>query len=110
MAETLTSISERVNAYVEALNNSSSDHHQFSTLKGKRYLKVVDSRPSDGGPLAGASVHAFIEIATGEVYKPAGWTQPAKHVRFRLMHDASYAELIGHASSSEAYSGGYLYL
>ena len=53
MAETINSISERVAAYVEALNGSSSDNHQFTTIKGKRYLKVAHSRPTDGGPLAG---------------------------------------------------------
>jgi hypothetical protein len=110
MAETLTSISERVAAYVEALNGSSSDNHQFGTVKGRKYLKVVDGRPTDGGPLAGGSVHAFIEIATGNVYKAAGYNAPAKHVRFNLMDDASYARLIRAASSSEAYTTGYLYL
>ena len=55
-------------------------------------------------------MHAFIEIATGDVYKPAGWAQPAKHVRFRLMDDASYARLLSAARKPEAYSGGYLYL
>ena len=110
MAETINSISERVAAYVEALNGSSSDNHQFTTIKGKRYLKVAHSRPTDGGPLAGGSVHAFIEIATGDVYKPAGWAQPAKHVRFRLMDDASYDRLMREARKPEAYSGGYLYL
>src|SRR4249919_2686324 len=90
MAETLTSLSEKVAAYVAALNGSSSDHHQFSTVKGRKYLKVVDSRPTDGGPLAGGSVHAFIEISTGNVYKPAGWAKPADHVRFSLTDEASY--------------------
>ena len=103
---TATGIGGRVAAYIDALNASSSEHHHFTTQTGRKYIKVIDSRP--GGH--GGSVHAFIDASTGDVYKPAGWSQPAKHVRFHLMDDTSYAELIGHASSSEAYSGGYLYL
>ena len=30
------------------------------------------------------SVTAFIDKNTGEVYKPASWKAPAKHVRFDL--------------------------
>jgi len=107
MAETL-SISERVEAYVEALNNSSSDHHKFSAIRGRKWLKVIDSRP--GGPAGGGSVHAFVETTTGDVYKPAGWAKPAPHVRFSLMDEASYAALIRHARRADAYSGGYLYI
>jgi hypothetical protein len=109
MAETLADrIANRVEFYVEALNNSSSDYHRFSTVKGKRYLKVVDTRP--GGPVGGGSVHAFIEIVSGDVYKPAGWAAPAKHVRYRLMDDASYELIMREASKPSAFCGGYLYL
>jgi len=108
MAETLTSLSEKVAAYVAALNGSSSDHHKFSTVRGRKWLKVVDTRP--GGPLGGGSVHAFVETTTGDVYKPAGWQAPAKHVRFKLMDDMSYANLLHYASQPSAFSGGYLYL
>ena len=110
MAETINSISEKVAEYVAALNGSSSDHHQFSTVRGRKYLKVVDARPTDSGPLATGSVHAFIEISTGNVYKPAGWAKPADHVRFNLVDEASYAALIRHARREDAYSGGYLYI
>lgn len=109
MAETLAiGIGGRVAAYIDALNASSSDHHHFITQTGRKYIKVVDSRPD--GPPGGGSVHAFIEIATGNVYKAAGWAKPAEHVRFRLMDDASYAALLRHASRPEAYATGYLYL
>jgi len=103
-----TVVQERTARYVEALNNSSSDHHKFSTVKGRKYIKVIDSRP--GGPAGGGSVHAFIEASTGYVYKPAGWAKPAPHIRFYLMRDGSYSALLRHAKQPEAYSGGYLYL
>ena len=31
------------------------------------------------------SVHAFIDKKTGEVYKPASFKAPAKHVRYNLL-------------------------
>jgi hypothetical protein len=40
------------------------------------------------------------------VYKAAGWKAPAKHVRFNLMDDASFARMIEAAT----WSGGYLYI
>ena len=44
---------------------------------GKRYVKVIAVRPgSEGG-----SAFAFIDIATGDIYKPAGWASPAKGIR-----------------------------
>jgi hypothetical protein len=110
MTETLTSINDQVAQYVEALNDSSSEHHKFSILKGRKYLKVIDQRPTATGPLDGHSVHAFIEISTGYVYKPAGHSKPAPIVRFQLMDIGSYARLLHAASQPEAFAGGYLYV
>lgn len=39
--------------------------------RGRRYIKVITA----------GSVYAFVEIATGDIYKPATWTAPAKYVR-----------------------------
>jgi len=110
MTETINSISHQVAEYVEALNNSSSDYHRFSFLTGRKYLKVIDQRPGSTGPLDGHSVHAFIEIATGDVYKPAGHSKPAPIVRFRLTDATSYAHLLRCAHQPEAFTGGYLYV
>jgi hypothetical protein len=101
MSETLSDkIENRIEFYVQALNASSGVRHTFTTTRGRKYIKVVD----------GGSVHAFIEIATGYVYKPAGWAKPADHIRYYLMRDGSYKALIHAASQPQAYTGGYLYL
>lgn len=52
------------------------------------------------------SVHAFIDKATGDVYKPASWKSPAKHIRYNLLDDKS-REL---CYSKCDWSGAYLYL
>ncbi|UNH61122.1 hypothetical protein SSZBM1_5 [Synechococcus phage S-SZBM1] len=52
------------------------------------------------------SVHAFIDKQTGNVYKPASWKSPAKHIRYNLLDDNS-REL---CYSKCDWSGAYLYL
>ena len=42
---------------------------------GRKYIKIV--KHSSGQ----ASVWGFIEKATGDIYKAAGWSSPAKHAR-----------------------------
>jgi hypothetical protein len=51
-------------------------------------------------------VHAFIDWETGDVYKPAGWKAPAKHIRFSLRDDESFARMIEVCDPF----GGYLYI
>ena len=71
----------------------------FRLEVGRKYLKVMQN---DGG------VHTFIDRNTGEVYKPASWRGPAKHVRFdlRLIKDR---ELL-HNPKFTDWAGGYLYM
>jgi len=44
---------------------------------GRKFAKVVHDR----------SVYAFVEIATGDIYKPASWSAPAKHARGNIYND-----------------------
>ena len=71
----------------------------FRLEVGRKYLKVVQN---DGG------VHAFVDRNTGEVYKPASWKSPAKHVRFDL-RIISDRELL-HNPKFTDWAGGYLYM
>ncbi len=52
------------------------------------------------------SIHAFINKETGDVFKPAGYNKPAKHVRYNLLDDVSRQSMFEKAH----YAGGYLYL
>ena len=84
---------------IEELKNGVSDY-DFFIEEGRKYLKIVmDARGSK-------SVHAFIDKKTGEVYKPASWKAPAKHVRFNLLSIPSREECLSKAD----WSGGYLYM
>ena len=52
------------------------------------------------------SVHAFVDKKTGEVYKPASFKAPAKHVRFNLCLIKDREWLLENAD----WAGGYLYM
>ena len=73
--------------------------YNFYIETGKKYHKIVmDANGS-------RSVHAFVDIKTGEVYKSASWKSPAKGVRYdlRLIKDREW--LLEDAD----WAGGYLY-
>jgi len=52
--------------------------------KGKRYMKVIHDN----------SIVAFVDISTGDIYKPASWSKPAKHVRGNIYSDQNGMEAI----------------
>ena len=54
------------------------------------------------------SVHAFIDRETGDVYKPAGWAKPAKHVRYNLLERKDREFLFDY--KNVGWAGGYLYM
>ena len=84
---------------INDLKNGVSDY-DFFIEEGRKYLKIImDARGSK-------SVHAFIDKKTGEVYKPASWKAPAKHVRYNLLMIESREECLSKAD----WSGGYLYM
>ena len=49
----------------------------------RKFVRMLRGRPSDVERGTG-SVVGFVEIATGNVYYPAGWTGPAKGIRGNL--------------------------
>jgi hypothetical protein len=96
---------QQITAYIDTLNAASPEgYERFATVTGKRYVKVVLTR--DGKP---ASVHAFIDPATGHVFKPAGYSTPAKGARYDMSDAASYAALLEAAATPTSFAGGYLY-
>jgi hypothetical protein len=82
-------------------NNRKTDDYKFYIESGRKYHKLI--METGGGS---RSVHAFIDKKTGEVYKPASFKAPAKHVRFRLLEIASREECFEKAD----WSGAYLYI
>ena len=85
---------------------------QLESIKnGRKYYKIMQREFDtfqDRNEWREGSVHAFVDKNTGEVFKPASYNSPAKHVRYDLrvinervkLHDPRYT----------GWAGGYLYM
>ena len=100
---------------VDEINNGTANLYKFVFKTGKKFHKVyfLEYREASEyyGTKAGyksGSVHCFIDKQTGEVYKPASWKAPAKHVRFdlRLIQDR---EFLFNPNNID-WAGGHLYM
>ena len=83
------------------VNNSKTDGYKFYIESGRKYHKLI---METGG--SSRSVHAFIDKKTGDVYKPASFKAPAKHVRFNLCIMSDREWLMENAD----WAGSYLYI
>jgi len=84
---------------------------RFRYYEGKKYLKVVREEFDDfqgRNKWRDTTVHAFIDKKTGDVYKPASWKAPAKHVRFNFCNKKDLLFLTD--PRCVGWAGGYLYL
>ena len=84
------------------IENGTANLYKFDYKTGKKFHKVFFLEYQDANDYYGTkagykagSVHAFIDKQTGEVYKPASWKAPAKHVRFdlRLIQDREFLSI-----------------
>jgi len=97
------------------IENGTANLYKFDYQIGKKYIKVFNLQYQEAckyynreaGYRAG-SVTAFIDKNTGEVYKPASWKAPAKHVRYdlRLIKDREFL----HNPANTDWAGGHLYM
>jgi hypothetical protein len=81
----------------------------FEIVEGKKYLKVVQTIKAVGVSTLKSgrqTVHAFVDKVTGDVYKAATWKQPAKIVRYNLLDDNSFNDMIEKCD----WAGSYLYI
>ena len=82
---------------------------KFRYYEGKKYIKVVREEYDERNDRwRDTTVHAFIDRKTGDVYKPASWKAPAKHVRFTFQNPEDIRFLLSPINVD--WAGGYLYL
>ena len=98
---------------LEEIENGTANLYKFIVKKGRKYLKIINQQYDDMGAYAtyqyrDGSVHAFIDRETGDVYKPAGWAKPAKHVRYNLLERIDRNFLFDW--KNVGWAGGYLYM
>ena len=99
---------------LDEIKNGTANLMWFKVYSGKKYYKIVQQQFEtwEGSKYYGqyrdASVHAFVDKKTGQIYKPAGWAKPAKHVRFdmRIISERNFV----HNPNNTGWAGGYLYL
>ncbi len=85
---------------------NSSHSKKFEVKVGRKYLKINQYDLSPNGERWSGGVHAFVDKKTGQVYKPASYKAPAKHVRYdlRVINDRK------RCYANADWAGGYLYL
>ena len=96
---------------LESINNGTANLTRFVVKTGRKYYKVMQQEFDtfrDRNEYREGSVHAFVDKNTGEVYKPASYNSPAKHVRYDLRVINDRAKL--HDPRYTGWAGGYLYM
>ena len=96
---------------LDEIENGTANLMYFKIKTGKKYYKIVQMEFDtfqDRNEYRAGSVHAFVDKQTGQVYKPASWQAPAKHVRFDLRIIKEREFLFN--SNNTGWAGGYLYL
>ena len=99
---------------LDAIENGTANLMWFKVYSGKRYYKIVQQEfetwegSKNYNKYSDSSVHAFVDKKTGQVYKPASWQAPAKHVRYDLRIIREREFLFN--PDNTTWAGGYLYM
>ena len=99
---------------LDEIENGTANLYKFVVKTCKRYYNIVQQEFETWenskyyGQYRDGSVHAFVDKKTGQVFKPASWQAPAKHVRFDLRIIREREFLFN--SNNTGWAGGYLYL
>ena len=99
---------------LDAMENGTANLMKFVVKTGKRYYKIVQQefetweKSKYYGQYRDGSVHAFVDKETGDVYKPASWQAPAKHIRFTFQNVDHLKFLLN--PKNVGWAGGYLYM
>ena len=96
---------------LDEIENGTANLMYFKIKTGKKFYKIVQMNFDtfqNRNEYREGSVHAFVDKKTGQVYKPASWQAPAKHVRYDLRIIKEREFLFN--SNNTGWAGGYLYL
>ena len=99
---------------LDAIENGTANLMKFKVYTGKRYYKIVQQefetweKSKYYGQYRDGSVHCFVDKETGDVYKQASWSAPAKHIRFTFQNVDHLKFLLN--PDNVGWAGGYLYI
>lgn len=88
-------VNEREVAYKD-LRFKNLGYSTYTIQEGKKNLKIVQQLEGSGQRM----VFAFIDKATGDIYKPASWAAPAKHARGNVLVNQGVEALSGGVGST----------
>ena len=96
---------------LENIKNGTENLAKFVIKNGRKYYKIMQhdfDTFRDRNEYREGCVHAFVDKNTGEVFKPASYNAPAKHVRYDLRIIDDRAKL--QDPDYTGWAGGYLYM
>ena len=96
---------------LERIKDGTANLMKFEIKEGKKYYKIVQMEFDtfqNRNEYREGSVHSFVDKNTGDVYKPASWRSPAKHVRFTFQKPEDIRFLLN--PFNVTWTGGYLYM
>lgn len=70
----------------------------FSIGNGKKYIKIWRNSTPEGAELRRDAIHAFVEVSTGDIFKPASCKAPAKHARGNIYNNSGRDSLTVHGN------------
>ena len=103
-------LSKYAQKQIDEMDNGTANLMKFVIKNGRKYYKIMQhdfDTFRDRNEYREGCVHAFVDKKTGEVYKPASYNSPAKHVRYdlRIIKDREYVL----DPRNCGWAGGYLY-
>ena len=105
------SLSDYANQQLKEIEYGTAKLMRFKIYEGRKYYKIVQQDYDtfqNRNEYRDGSVHAFVDKKTGDVYKPASWNKPAKHVRYTFQDSHQLRFLLD--PNNVGWAGGYLYL
>lgn len=93
-----------INAFVKLMETATNEHitggfgYAFSVKPGRKYAKIIRSDVWEGEQRVNGqrSAAGFIDMQTGDIYKAATWSAPAKGVRGNVLVNGGKDALDSH--------------
>ena len=103
--------SDYANQQLKEIEDGTAKLMRFKIYEGRKYYKIVQQDYDtfqNRNEYRDGSVHCFVDKKTGDVYKPASWNKPAKHVRYTFQDSKQLRFLLD--PNNVGWAGGYLYM
>lgn len=95
----LLQLAKRLNEYKAQMGLTYFREFSVTSTVGPKYTKVFRCEISHDGKQGPPCIVAFIDAATGDIFKPATYKAPAKHARGNINSQFNGMEAIGTAGN-----------